>query len=180
MSASPLRFFIFIFILQASGNIICILCHLLCHFFYAIVFFFTHILMNVYINILFFFVLVFKLPRSVDVSATLLGVKRSAEAQFSYRQRRGAAFSAPPSSTLYIFQLFVLSWELRFKSLTNVFVCWTAATPQDVTRFCGSCCVTLWDWIDLHVRVTSDSGCQPPPSPPHTHTYTPLQSTGCN
>ncbi len=87
-------------------------------------------------------------------------------------------FSGIVLPTLYIkmssFSVFCLLWELRFKSLTNVFVCWTVEMTRlsaDVARSCavsrchGSFYIVLWDLtISPHRSgVPRTQGTDPPP-----------------
>lgn len=65
-----------------------------------------------------FFFFFHKLPHSLDVSFLIVWD----EAQFSGEARRLSAFSSPPFVHSHVLSLRFFSWELRFKSLTNVFV----------------------------------------------------------
>lgn len=114
----------------------------------------------------------FKLPHSCDVShisfllfGMKVGLQMSPEAQFSYQKGReaGCVYTVHSSLALccplctlkrLLSQSFCLLWELRFKSLTNVFVCWTVETTRLSADVALSCAVTrcrgtfytlLWD-----------------------------------
>lgn len=64
-----------------------------------------------------------------------------------------------------LFRFFCLLWELRFKSLTNVFVCWTVETTRLSADVARSWAVTQFlrssvglDSNSSQVRGTKDSG----------------------
>lgn len=103
-------------------------------------------------------VLFFKLPHSFDVSRISLllfgmkvGLQMSPEAQFSYQGERSLVcfystfFSGIVLPALYIktssLSVFCSLWELRFKSLTNVFVRRTVETTRLSVEVARSCAV---------------------------------------
>lgn len=122
----------------------------------------------------------FKLPHSVVSHFSLLlfwdenGIyKRVLKLSFLIKGERslmcffGTFFSGIELPTLYIktssFSVFESLWELRFKSLTNMFVCWDSRDDSALHR-CRSkwccrhdTCVRL-DSFSLQVRGTQDSG----------------------
>lgn len=140
------------------------------YYFYVIVlFFYTHILINMYIRCVVF--VFFKLPHSFVVSQISLllfgmkvGLQMSPEAQFSYQGERSLVcfystfFSGIVLPALYIkrllFSVFCLLWELRFKSLTNVFVCWTVETTR-LSR--SESCWRSLPWQFLYSSVGLDN-----------------------
>lgn len=154
-------------------------------------FFYTHILINMYICCVFFFLNCLILLMFPVVSLLFFGMKVglqvSPEAQFSYQKGRESlmCFTVCCSLALFFFPLCTLKqllfsvfcsllWELRFKSLTNVFVCWTVETSRlsaDVAQSCavthrhGSFYVVLWDLTVSPHRsgVPRTQGADPPP-----------------
>lgn len=163
----------------------------MCHDFllflcYCIIFLHTYPYKHVHTLCCFCFVF-FKLPHSFDVSQISLllfgmkvGLQMSPEAQFSYQGERSLVcfystfFSGIVLPALYIkrllFSVFCLLWELRFKSLTNVFVCWTVETTRlsrsDGAHCHGSFFIVLWDLtISPHRSgVPRTQGADPHPS----------------
>lgn len=90
-----------------------------------------------------------------------VGLKTSPEAQCSYQKGREACCVSTVHSSLctlkFLFQS--LLWELRFKSLTNVFVSGTVGTA--VVQFLYSS--SELDSVSPQVRGTENSGCWPQP-----------------
>lgn len=153
--------------------------------FYVIVLFFLHSYSYKHVHMLFFFKTAsfcWCFPYFIIIIIIILGwkqdCKRVLKLSFLIKGERslmcffGTFFSGIELPTLYIkmfsFSVFDSLWELRFKSLTNMFVCWDSwddsALHRCRSKWCcrHDTCVRL-DRLCSQVRGTQDSGRWPAP-----------------